>query len=132
MLTKIDINLEKIRLWLVIVLIQAGSFGMGMYTAHTYWIPKSQPSSTINYTTNRDQSKNSELPPKDTSTPNTSSSQNSDYLDPDNCTAIKGNISGTSKTYHVPGGSFYDRTTPEMCFSDEEEAKSAGFSKSSR
>ncbi len=128
MLTKIEINLEKIRLWFVIILIQAGSFGMGMYTAHTYWIPKSQPLSTVNYTTNQDEAKNLEIPSKDS--PASATTPNS--LDLDNCTSVKGNISGTSKTYHIPGGSFYDRTTPEMCFATEAEAQSAGFAKSSK
>ncbi len=128
MLTKIEINLEKIRLWFVIILIQAGSFGMGMYTAHTYWIPKSQPLSTVNYTTNQDEAKNLHISSKDS--PASATTLNS--LDLDNCTSIKGNISGTSKTYHIPGGSFYDRTTPEMCFATESEAQSAGFAKSSK
>jgi hypothetical protein len=49
-----------------------------------------------------------------------------------NCQAgqIKGNISGTSKVYHMPGGSFYNRTTPEQCFNTEAEAVTAGFRKS--
>jgi hypothetical protein len=45
---------------------------------------------------------------------------------------IKGNISGSKKTYHMPGGSFYDRTNAEMCFATESEAEAAGFTKSSR
>lgn len=46
---------------------------------------------------------------------------------------IKGNISAKGdKIYHVPGGSFYARTNPEQCFQTEEEAKAAGFRKSSR
>lgn len=46
---------------------------------------------------------------------------------------IKGNISGKGdKIYHVPGGSFYDRVKPEQCFKSEQEAKAAGFRKSSR
>lgn len=132
MLTKIEINLEKIRLWFVIILIQAGSFGMGMYTAHTYWIPKSQPLSTVNYTTNKDETKNLDSSSKDNPATNPAGATTSNSLDPANCTDIKGNISGTSKTYHVPGGSFYDRTTPEMCFATEAEAQSAGFAKSSK
>ncbi len=132
MLTKIEINLEKIRLWFVIILIQAGSFGMGMYTAHTYWIPKSQPLSTVNYTTNKDEAKNLDSSSKDNPATIPANATTSDSLDPANCTGIKGNISGTSKTYHIPDGSFYDRTTPEMCFATESEAQSAGFTKSSR
>ena len=49
-------------------------------------------------------------------------------LDPNNC-YIKGS---KSKTYHMPGGSFYERTNPAACFSTEEEAQAAGYRKSSR
>lgn len=45
---------------------------------------------------------------------------------------IKGNISATSKIYHMPGGAFYDRTNPEMCFDTEAQAQAAGFRKSQR
>jgi hypothetical protein len=40
---------------------------------------------------------------------------------------IKGNISGSNKVYHKPGGSSYNRTKPEACFSTEAEAQAAGF-----
>lgn len=55
--------------------------------------------------------------------------------EPGNCAAnqIKGNIgSGNSRVYHLPGGSFYNRTVAEMCFNTEAEAQAAGFRKSSR
>ncbi|MBI3231702.1 MAG: hypothetical protein HYZ51_01315, partial [Candidatus Doudnabacteria bacterium] len=46
---------------------------------------------------------------------------------------IKGNISATGgKIYHIKGGAFYDRTNPEQCFNTEEEAKGAGYRRSSR
>lgn len=46
---------------------------------------------------------------------------------------IKGNIgSKGEKIYHMPGGSFYNRTNPEQCFDTEEAAQAAGFRKSSR
>jgi len=46
---------------------------------------------------------------------------------------IKGNISAQGKKiYHVPGGSFYERTKAEECFTSESQAKAAGFVKSSR
>ena len=45
---------------------------------------------------------------------------------------IKGNISSSSKIYHMPGGAFYKRTVPEMCFATEAEAKAAGLRKSQR
>ncbi len=40
---------------------------------------------------------------------------------------IKGNAS--SKLYHVPGSSFYDRTKAEVWFATEEAAEAAGFQK---
>jgi hypothetical protein len=43
---------------------------------------------------------------------------------------IKGNISGKNKIYHLPGGSFYNRTVAESCFKTEAEAQAAGFRKS--
>ena len=50
-----------------------------------------------------------------------------------NCTGkIKGNISSSSKIYHMPGGAFYKRTVPEMCFDTESQAMGAGFRKSQR
>ncbi|HEX3095544.1 MAG TPA: hypothetical protein VHQ20_00305 [Patescibacteria group bacterium] len=49
-------------------------------------------------------------------------------VDPNNC-YIKGS---KSKTYHMPGGAFYARTTPAACFGSEEEAVAAGYKKSSR
>ena len=37
-----------------------------------------------------------------------------------------------SKIYHMPGGSFYERTSAAACFGSEEEAIAAGYTKSSR
>ncbi len=46
---------------------------------------------------------------------------------------IKGNISSTGKmTYHLSTGAFYKNTKAEKCFNTEQEAKQAGFTKSSR
>ncbi len=46
----------------------------------------------------------------------------------------QGKIKGSSSmVYHLPGGSFYNKTThPIRCFDTEAEAKAAGFRKSSR
>lgn len=49
-----------------------------------------------------------------------------------NC-VIKGNLSSSGRLiYHVPSGAFYKNTNPEKCFNTEEEARAAGFVKSSR
>ena len=46
---------------------------------------------------------------------------------------VKGNISSKGKKiYHVQTGAFYKSVSPEQCFKDENDAKSAGFIKSSR
>lgn len=46
---------------------------------------------------------------------------------------IKGNINSKGeKIYHVPGGQFYQKTTAEVWFSTEAEAKAAGYRKSMR
>ena len=43
---------------------------------------------------------------------------------------IKGNES--SGIYHVPGGAFYSRTNPEICFSTATAAQKAGYRASKR
>ena len=45
---------------------------------------------------------------------------------------VKGNVSGSSKIYHVKGGASYEKTTPEACFDTEAEAQAAGFRKAKR
>ena len=45
---------------------------------------------------------------------------------------IKGNIGSSENIFHMPGGSFYDRTDAELCFTTEVAAIAAGFRKSSR
>jgi len=45
---------------------------------------------------------------------------------------IKGNINTRKGTmiYHLPGGTYYDKTKPEQCFATEEDAAGAGFRRS--
>lgn len=47
----------------------------------------------------------------------------------DNACPIKGNISGSKKTYHTPASGWYKRLQYEQCFQTEDEAKNAGFTK---
>ncbi|QQS22521.1 hypothetical protein IPM19_02720 [bacterium] len=132
MLSKVEIDFEKIRMWAVIVIVQAASFGMGMYTARTYWRDAHEPSASLNYSTEQPKSQNQTAVPAAGGVSQAGGAATAS-LDPQNCSQIKGNISGSNKTYHMPGGAFYDRTTtPEMCFSTESEAQAAGFKKSSR
>ncbi len=87
-----------------------------------------------NYTTNQTQnkavSKEGDKPPEPAV--ETETEEASKPADPNDCTKIKGNIGNGTKIYHVPGGSFYERTQAEMCFATEAEAQSAGFTKSKR
>lgn len=46
---------------------------------------------------------------------------------------IKGNINAKGEyIYHVPGGAFYGRTSPERCFATQADARAAGFRASKR
>lgn len=48
-------------------------------------------------------------------------------------TIIKGNVNSKGKKiYHLPHGKFYERVKPIEVFHNEEEAKKAGYVKSSR
>lgn len=102
------------------VLIQLLSFGVGLYSGHNFWPTTVVDSTNItNYNTN--------ALSENTTVKETQTTENSSV----DC-KIKGNISSSNKIYHLQGGSFYERTTAEMCFNTEEEAIAAGFVKSSR
>lgn len=46
---------------------------------------------------------------------------------------IKGNLSSSGeRIYHLPGGAYYNRTIPEVCFITEADARADGFRRSSR
>jgi len=87
--------------------------------------------SLTNYTTNtgdKTKAANNNASTKAATNANSSPKTTVAPVDPANC-YIKGS---KSKTYHVPGGAFYERTTPAACFNSEEEATAAGYKKSSR
>ena len=95
---------------------------------------KNQTQTQSKYTTtapqNKEISKEADTKPEPveetkTATPNATTTSKT-------CTTIKGNIGNGTKIYHVPGGSFYERTQEEMCFATEAEAQAAGYKKSSR
>ena len=116
MLSFKELDLQKIKLWLLILLFQIISFIVGLYSGHTLW-PITKPSSVItNYTTKQDEE------PKPITTKDVVNNSNSEC-------PIKGS---KSKIYHLEGGSFYDRTNPQQCFNTEEDAINAGYTKSSR
>jgi hypothetical protein len=48
---------------------------------------------------------------------------------------VKGNLTthnGEPCIYHVPGGSFYEKTKPERCYATEREARADGCRRSAR
>ncbi len=50
-----------------------------------------------------------------------------------NSCKIKGNVNSKGeKIYHMPDGQYYEQTQPEQLFCSEQDAKEAGFRKSSR
>lgn len=105
----------------LVVAAQALCFSAGIYSGHTFW-PKQIPRIIQpNYTT--------EPTAPATPAPDRQPAQQSNA--PNSC-AVKGNISGKNKIYHVVGGAFFERTQEEMCFNSEVEAQEAGFIKSSR
>jgi hypothetical protein len=132
--------IEKKKLWRILggsLLIFAVGFGNGYLLGSGQKIA----SKRLNYTTNPTAGKGTEAIADTNTKPQSAAKTSSTSKQTTAATKsgadgfcyIKGNIaSGGKKTYHMPGGSFYDRTTPEQCFSSEAEAKAAGFTKSSR
>ena len=114
---------QKIVLATGYILVALLAFGLGRTTAFKYSVPDIKIEEVF-------------APPSDTNynpNPGTVQSTTVDNSKPDDCNGkIKGNISSSNKIYHMPGGSFYNRTNAEMCFETEAEAKAAGFRKSSR
>lgn len=56
-----------------------------------------------------------------------------EYVDSNGEGLIKGNInSKNKKIYHIPGGSYYSQTKPEVLFKTEKEAIQNGFTKASK
>lgn len=74
--------------------------------------------------------------PQSNYSPNISSTQTTEATTSSTSSTLncEGKIKGSSShIYHIPGGSFYKKTTkPIQCFNTEAEAKAAGFRKSSR
>ncbi len=101
------------------VAVFTAGYGVGKSAGHT-GSTAAEKRSLTNYTTNTGTQTKPATPAA--TTPPTK------QVDPNNC-YIKGS---KSKIYHIPGGSFYERTNPAACFNNEEEAVAAGYKKSSR
>lgn len=107
---------QKLALSVGYLLVFALAFGLGRITAYKYNVPEIRIEEVFNA--------------PDNYTANVAGAQTE--TDADCAGKIKGNIGSKEKIYHLPGGSFYNRTNPEMCFNTEAEAKAAGFRRSSR
>ncbi len=134
---KLKQNKQRVVFALASIIIFLLGFGTGRgYTAVTP--PK--PANLNYYTkqaktpapTNKTADKETEKQTESNSTANKANTATGTVPKPGQPCPIKGNISSSSKIYHVKGGAFYDRTTPEQCFNTEAEAQAAGFRKSSR
>ena len=101
------------------------------------YIPNIQPGVEINYADGSSRGQEGPVPaeeadpitpytpPADTSSSSGSSGNGTQYVDENGKGLIKGSNSGI---YHIPGSSYYDRTTnPKAMFKSIEEAESAGY-----
>ncbi|MBI4050085.1 MAG: hypothetical protein HY398_01405 [Candidatus Doudnabacteria bacterium] len=120
LLSFIKNNQQKIALAIGYLLVASLFFALGRFTAESK--PESKTDGAPPQTS--DQVNNTPTAPTVQSATTTASG--------DCAGRIKGNISSSGRIYHMPGGAFYNRTNPEMCFSTEAEARAAGFRKSQR
>lgn len=116
---------QKIALLVGYLLVAALGFGLGRLTAFTFEVPEIQVEQEFT------------LPALLNNTSNSGSVQSATTNTQDatatKCEGkIKGNIGSTGLIYHVPGGSFYNRTNAETCFDTEAEAQAAGYRRSLR
>ena len=130
MLSLLKTHQQTVTLVIGYLLVAGLSFGLGRISAASQTAPEIKVEEAFlppNYTTAGDAnqgqnaSNNGGVPGK-----------NPDTTGPTDCKPgqIKGNIGSGSRVYHMPGGSFYNRTKAEACFDTEAEAKAAGFRKS--
>lgn len=102
------------------ILVALIGFGLGRFTAFKYSVPDIKVEEAF------------ALPDNYTPDQGVVQSVSTDAAAGECAGRIKGNISSDSKIYHLPGGAFYNRTNPEACFDTEEQARAAGFRRSSR
>ncbi len=110
-----ELDYSKIKLFLLVALLQLLSLGAGFYSGYIYSFERNQP--LLNYTTNP------------ISKPQDKAIKASPATDRSNECLIKGS---KSKIYHLPEGAFYDRTNAMECFATEQEAINAGYTKSTK
>ncbi len=109
------------------VAVFTAGYGVGKSSGSASSVGGASKRSLSNYNTNRSANSNTgQKPQAETIAP--ANNKMMAPVDKSSC-YIKGS---KSKLYHVPGGSFYERTNPVACFNSEEEAQAAGYTKSSR
>jgi hypothetical protein len=115
------------------ILVAGLAFGVGRISATSLTPPEIRVEEAfvpLNHTANIGAGQSGAITPPG---PNPTPMPNPPAATPADCKPgqIKGNIgSGASRVYHIPGGSFYNRTKAEACFNTEAEAQAAGFRKS--
>ena len=130
-----NLNLEKITPLAIAAVCFAAVFiaGFGAGKLHSGTGGSTPAKRTLsNYTTNASgqENKNSNATSaKNSNSPESSSTKSTASGVSNGECYIKGS---KSKIYHLPGGSFYDRTKAVECFTSETDAQAAGYTKSSR
>jgi hypothetical protein len=123
-----NLNFEKIKPLAIAAVCFAAVFiaGFGAGKMHSGASGAAPTKRTLsNYTTNTGGTENTAKP--------AANNNSSDKPATNSATTGECYIKGSkSKIYHLPGGSFYDRTNASQCFATEAEAQAAGYTKSSR
>lgn len=131
---KLKIFISEHKPQLRIFLVAALMFIVGFGTGRAWNKPK-VPDSTqqSNYNVNINvKPETSESPAATIIEPKDDNSLTPQKPQPGQPCVVKGNISGSSKIYHIKGGASYDKVSPEACFNTETEAQAAGFRKAKR
>lgn len=120
-------NRPKIVIGICFVLVFIIGFGTGKYDKESM----SRRTKAIN--NQKYYNTDSSIKPKSNTTGETTSEKKVLSASTTTQCLIKGNISTKDKKiYHIPKGAFYNIVKPEQCFDSEEQAKAAGYVKSSR
>jgi len=122
-------NQNKLALIVGFILVAGLSFGIGRFSVISNPPDVVIEEPVLNLS---DVNNSQNLPSAQISTQSATGTVAGETYDPSCAGKIKGNIGSSGKIYHMPGGAFYERTIPELCFGSETDAQGAGFRKSSR
>ena len=112
---------------------QAQEKGIGIWSVENYAQEEKKQNNTKQTAKNTDTKKESSSSSNSSKSKSTKQQAAPKLNAPCKDPKIKGNINSKGeKIYHVPGGTYYDRTIPEEWFCTEEEARKAGYRPSKR